>query len=372
MRFSIFVVALLLSGCALFQPKVEYVSVPEGHSPTHKEAAEWRAAQQWKEVKPGVWVAPRESKTSALLDSLGRSVNTMTVEELDEFFYTLIGGDLVPSGQYENVVKISVGNSSCSATVVGPRALLTAGHCADHGDTGRFALRGKTYSVKFTQSPLYRQGKDHDLNMGLINQQVGGITFATVGDIGLVDRGSILRIMGYGCTQPGGSGHDGKLRTGLTQIIGFNGYDAVCKMSNGAANCFGDSGGPNFDEKNKAKDPFIVVGVNSKGNIKDTSYQTLVTTATSRNFMAQWAKDIGTGVCGVTMSCRAGGEQPTPPGNELGEADFGYYTDEVLVRGWYRGQGKDYADNIKAIAIDAVKRMKKQILEIYPQPVGQK
>ena len=48
-----------------------------------------------------------------------------------------------------------------TATIVGPRVIVTAAHCANTGATATFKFNGANYSATITRSPDY-QGKDHD------------------------------------------------------------------------------------------------------------------------------------------------------------------------------------------------------------------
>lgn len=79
----------------------------------------------------------------------------------------LINGTEVTDGSFPEVVWIKSGASTCTGTVVGPRVLLTASHCAGDGATATFSIKGTNYSVKITRSPLYMTGKDHDVALGL-------------------------------------------------------------------------------------------------------------------------------------------------------------------------------------------------------------
>src|SRR5688572_9280240 len=77
----------------------------------------------------------------------------------------LINGKPVDRGTWTEVVRITTGTSSCTATVVGPRVIVTAAHCANNGATSKFKIGEKEYSVKITRSSLY-PAKDHDIAVG--------------------------------------------------------------------------------------------------------------------------------------------------------------------------------------------------------------
>lgn len=226
----------------------------------------------------------------------------------------LIHGQPVPAGSFTEVVKIVTGTSGCTATIVGKRVLLTAAHCGSTGATSKFSLDGKQYTGKVTRSSLY-PGKDHDVAVIVTSEDIAGKP-ASVG--GTAEKGKSVTLLGYGCTQPGGGGgSDGILRYGTTTITAFAGFDMVSKQAGGAALCFGDSGGPLFDSvggKHK------LLGINSKGNIQDTNYNTRLDIDESKKFLEDVIASQKVDICGVNVDCD-GPPPPPPPGPIVVEND---------------------------------------------------
>lgn len=220
----------------------------------------------------------------------------------------LINGKPVEPGTYKDVVRIRSNGSGCTATLVGPRVIITAAHCAATGATATFTVNGTEYSARITRAPLYDQGKDHDVALGLLPSAVTGIDPATVG--GKAATGVALTLLGYGCINPGGGGgNDGILRIGESVITGFSNYDMVSKKPGGAALCFGDSGGPAFVWESGKR---LLVGINSKGNIQDTNYNANLDRSESKTFLQNWAQQNNVEICGVNKDC-SGGSQPGAP-----------------------------------------------------------
>lgn len=214
----------------------------------------------------------------------------------------LINGKPVEPGTYKEVVRIRTGNSSCTASIIGPKVALTAAHCVNNGSTSAFKLDGKDYKGVATRSPLY-PGKDHDIALLLLDKEVEGVEPVNVVKE-TVKVGEILTILGYGCVQPGGGGgNDGVLRYGEATVTGFSGFSDVVSK-NGAALCFGDSGGPAY-VADPARKGYRQATVNSKGNISTINYTADLGRAESQDFFKKFAADNSVDICGVTKECGA-------------------------------------------------------------------
>lgn len=215
------------------------------------------------------------------------------------FAPALINGVPVADGEFEEVVRIRIDNAGCTATIVGPRVILTAAHCGETGKEAKFTFDGEDYTAQITQSPLYPT-KDLDISVGIVDKDILGATPASVGGKAVI--GKELTILGYGCTQTDGTGgNDGVLRIGQAKIVGWAGtYDVVSRTPGGAALCFGDSGGPAFLEDSGK---FELLGINSKGNIVDTNYNSRLDHKDSMDFLKKIAKDKKVDICGVNANC---------------------------------------------------------------------
>jgi len=222
---------------------------------------------------------------------------------------TLINGKPVAAGTWEEVVYIRSSGGSCTATVVGPRVIITAAHCATTGSSVTFNHSGKKYTAKMTRSSLY-PGKDHDVSLGLLTEDIVSAKPKTIG--GIASKGLGITLLGYGCiNEGGGGGNDGILRIGESVITGFSGYDIVSSSPpSGAALCFGDSGGPAFIA-DKGEDGAVLIGINSKGNISDTNYNTRLDSTESQSFLRTFATNNRVDICGINgVVCT---DEPNPP-----------------------------------------------------------
>lgn len=228
---------------------------------------------------------------------------------------TLINGQPVERRDWPEVVRIGVEGGGCTATLVGPNCAITAAHCGRNGASGNLELYDGT-RVPFTviQMPQYQdENAIFDLSLLKLGREVNG-PFAEFGFDHSFVRGQEVLLAGYGCTQPGGGGgNDGVLRIGPSRIVGTTGTDGTDVISewaerNGAALCFGDSGGPMFKTEASAGSR-VIIAVNSKGNIRDTNYNMRLDLPQVRTFVVEAANRAGLKIKGHNIDGGAGGDQ---------------------------------------------------------------
>lgn len=211
----------------------------------------------------------------------------------------IIKGELVgkDEARFHPVVRIVTTGSWCSATVIGKRTLITAAHCAGSGKATMKDPTGKIFQVKLMRHPIY-PGQDCDLALGILDSDWEYSVPASISQEKL-NIGDAVVLAGYGCTNVGGGASDQKLRRGDATVEYFTGYDVV--MKGGSAICYGDSGGASFVEE--ADGAFHLVAVNSKGNIRNRSWEASLHTEQAKKFLSDTAEKHELEICGLNTEC---------------------------------------------------------------------
>jgi hypothetical protein len=205
---------------------------------------------------------------------------------------------------------------SCTSTLVGPRALLTAAHCAPDKAKVTLKLSGTVYNGTCTRSDLYSpasaDGRSADWAICLMESDVPAPSYETVNlDSSRLAVGTQLLLTGFGCTQANGSGgNDGNYRIGeanISVVPTGNNNDIV--TSGDVALCYGDSGGGAFLYLDAAKKKRIQVSVNSRiqsdnGKLGNNSYLSSLSTPAAQSFLKGWASANAVDICGLSPTAR--------------------------------------------------------------------
>jgi len=203
---------------------------------------------------------------------------------------------------------------SCTSTLIGPRALLTAAHCAPERATVVIRMAGKVYKGICSQSDSYLSDPSADWAICLMDIDIPIFRYETVNlDASRIKINTQLLLTGFGCTEATGTGgNDGNYRIGEANVTKLpSGVDNDIQTTGDVALCFGDSGGPAFFFLDAGKKRRVQVSVNSRispgtnGNLGNTSYLSSLSTNAARTFLQGWAAKNAAEICGVNLSTSA-------------------------------------------------------------------
>lgn len=228
----------------------------------------------------------------------------------------LIGGAPADRKDWPASFITSSNGSRCTGTVIGEKTLQLAAHCVGNGRTASITVDNVNYVGTCSHHPGYKGNATADYALCLLDKSIDLPWYETVIKSGdEIKVGGKILLAGFGCTQPGGGGGmDGTFRIGETTISRLpKGDDNDIITNNNAALCFGDSGGSVFFKESSGV--YKVAAVNSRGDIRTTSYLSSVFTKTARDFYISWAVDKNTKICGISdqaTKCRGSNSEPNP------------------------------------------------------------
>lgn len=266
---------------------------------------------------------------------------------------TLIGGTVANPADWPASVYASLSGSRCSATVVGPRVLAIAAHCSS-GKVS-FSVGPNNYTGTCSNAREYSSNSTADYSLCLLDREVVGVPYESLNqDASRLRVGNELLLTGYGCIRRGGGGgNDGNYRIGRSQITRLpSGSSNDIVTVGSAALCFGDSGGPAFLTSPSGER--WVVSVNSRGDIRSTSYLSSWSSNTGKAFIERWYAKFGQPICGVHSSatgCR-NSSGFNPP------AEFEVDSEMVRLVGKVKPGFEKSLPDIKKAVVDALEEVK--------------
>ena len=224
----------------------------------------------------------------------------------------LINGTPVNPANFPAIFRMTTGGT-CTATVVGPAAMLLAAHCVGNLERIAFVAGDQTITGICEHAPGYQppQNRSDDFTLCLLEREIRGFQYESIGIESVPAVGTTLVLTGYGCTFEGGS-LDGLLRIGVSKAVD----NPVASWTNEASTIFtrsdqnageailcpGDSGGPLFRSGADLGAARTVVGVNSRTTFEfGVSLFAATGSQAGRAFFLDWTNRHGQKICGVNL-----------------------------------------------------------------------
>ena len=161
-----------------------------------------------------------------------------------------------PDPGHPSVGKLSSSGAACTATLVGKRTVLTAGHCVKSGTTTFTVNNQKYYANQIIRHPSYGGGNSNDVALVILQQEPQGVARSPIATQVPTD-GQVITLVGFGKTSENASDYGTKRYT--TNTISRV-YSSIFSIKGSKNICNGDSGGPTFAQYGGQE---VVIGVHS-------------------------------------------------------------------------------------------------------------
>ncbi len=163
------------------------------------------------------------------------------VTEADDYTTKVTNGTRTTG--YPSVGFFTSGDTTCTATLIGPRDVLTAAHCIQ-SSSGSFRVGDKTHkwSKRHVHERYDEDSLDNDMAVATLDAAVTNVTPSPLRTTPVL-KGERFTIVGYGYNSSSGA-YDGKKYAGNNSIASV--YTTQFSYTGNSNNCSGDSGGPSF------------------------------------------------------------------------------------------------------------------------------
>jgi len=186
---------------------------------------------------------------------------------------------------YANSVFVST-STSCTATLIGPHALMTAQHCVIGDGPLTLATKPTDTTAWCVKYRYYSPESSEDLALCWIERALPSPWETVSFDSSLAAKDQTLAIGGYGLTGQTGSATGKEFVLGMTTVFD-PGPEII--VTHGAKVRIGDSGGPAFAITADKKRRFLVAVTGQESlQDKETSYLTALAFQRARAFVDWW------------------------------------------------------------------------------------
>lgn len=231
--------------------------------------------------------------------------------------YAIVGGEpIAPSSAVGSAtIVISTGLGQCSATVIGPRVVLTGAHCIERSSEARIVSGNASIRLTCTPHPNYPTNVSADFALCMAEDDLPTAAVAQVNaDPGRLTTGKRVTLVGFGCRDANGISKLGLLSQGTAVITtvpqqSTNLNDPLYTSTKGATSCFGDGGGGLFDLSAGDQARPLLIGVQSRSDLSQVLFAATVGTPAFLNWAGVWSNANGRLICGIDneeAACKTG------------------------------------------------------------------
>ena len=223
------------------------------------------------------WQSSQGPRPPSIKDDPRHEANERALQELAGGGQRIIGGRRARAEEFLDCV--AVGNDAewgCTGTLIAPRVVVTAGHCADFAtrvffgnDVDELPARGRVVRVekRFRHPDYVPVAEENDLMVLLLGEEVVNIAPRAFAKAALIDAAGNGRVVGFGHHNADGTVGYGVKRLTDVPIVSSDckgttggrtdashyqchtGREIVAGRRNlGKDSCSGDSGGPLYIE----------------------------------------------------------------------------------------------------------------------------
>ncbi len=208
-------------------------------------------------------------------------------------------------------IHLASDNGTCTAVKVGPRVLLTAGHCAHGASPEVIPTMWDQFTSQLIANKSLNTGdpgpKRFDVAFGFIKSPDKSLTFKGLVSICAPQNeksliGKDILFVGFGCTEKDGLAGHAKFATSKIREVAGAMVEDQATGHYGGISCKGDSGGAHFLTENDGSICLLSINYLSDEDSKKNQ-STNLTMPEIRDWLESEAKAKNLEICGINKSC---------------------------------------------------------------------